>query len=156
MTMIPEISEYLSSLDRQRTKIFETLQGAPAASWNWAPTGDETNSLYVMAKHCIGSEHGWIFEILGQGEKTRNRPAEFVARADSLNELRAEFERVSAETHVIFEKLTAEDLLTTRYRESHGDVSVRWIILHVIEHFSEHLGQMYLTKQLWEDSNIVR
>lgn len=150
--MLPEISEYLASLDRQRAKILETLATAPADAWNWAPTGDETNSLYVLAKHCIGSEHGWIFEILGRGEKTRQRETEFLARAESLDDLRAEFQRVANESHEILNGLTNDDLATTRYRESHGEVTVRWIILHVIEHFSEHLGQMYLTKQLWEQN----
>lgn len=154
--MLPEITEYLTALDRQRTKIFETLTSAPHEAWNWMPTGDETNSLFVLAKHCIGSEHGWIFEILGRGEQTRVRSAEFQARGETPDDLRTEFERVANETHAILAALTEDELLTTRFRESHGQVSVRWIILHVIEHFSEHLGQMYLTKQLWEDSKIAR
>ncbi len=148
--MIHEISEYLNSIERQRAKIFATLENAPRDAWNWAPTNDETNSLFVLATHVIGSEHGWIFEILGRGAETRNRPAEFLAKGESLDALRAEYERVGNETREIFEHLTEQDLSTTRYRESHGDVSMRWIILHVIEHSSEHLGQMELTKQLWE------
>lgn len=150
--MLREIREYLGSLDRQRAKLFQTLETAPRGAWNWAPGGDETNSLFVLAKHSIGSEHGWIYEVLGQGAPTRNRPAEFVARGETLDDLRAEFERVASETRRVLEALTESELSTTRFRESHGQVSVRWIILHVIEHFSEHLGQMYLTKQLWEQN----
>lgn len=154
--MLTEVSEYLNSIERQRARIFATLENAPSESWNWAPSGDETNSLFVLATHVIGSEHGWIFEILGRGAETRNRPAEFramadiAAKAESLDALRAEYERVAKQTRAIFENLTEQDLTTTRYRESHGEVSVRWILLHVIEHSSEHLGQMELTKQLWE------
>jgi uncharacterized damage-inducible protein DinB len=148
--MLSEVAEYLQSIERQRAKIFALLENAPREAWNWKPTNDETNSLFIVATHVIGSEHGWIFEILGVGEQTRNRPAEFLAQGDSLDALRAEYARAAQETREIFETLTEHDLSTTRYRESHGDVSVRWIILHVIEHASEHLGQMELTKQLWE------
>jgi len=28
-------------------------------------------------------------------------------------------------------------------------VSVRWCILHVIEHTAQHIGHMQLTRQLW-------
>ena len=154
--MLSEVTEYLNSLERQRAKIFAVLENAPREMWNWTPSGDETNSLFVLATHVIGAEHGWIFEILGGGAQTRNRPQEFLAQGDSLDALRAEYERVANETRAIFEKLTEQDLATTRYRESHGDVSVRWIILHIIEHDSEHLGQMELTRQLWEDSKIVQ
>ncbi len=148
--MLSEVAEYLKSVESRRAKIFQTLESAPPDSWNWTPTNDETNSLFVLATHCIGSEHGWIFEILGRGEKTRNRSAEFLVKGNALEDLRAEYERVGNETREILLALTNEELLTTRSRESHGEVSVRWIILHVIEHLSEHLGQMELTKQIWE------
>lgn len=148
--MLPEIAEYLKSLETRRTRIFETLASAPPEAWNWTPTRDETNSLFVLATHSIGSEHGWIFEVLGRGARTRDRSAEFHARGDALDELRAQYAQVKHETNEILGALTNEDLMTTRHRESHGDVTVRWIILHVIEHGSEHLGQMELTRQLWE------
>lgn len=154
LPMLTEIAEYLDSINRQRSKIWKTLESADSACLNWAPTNDEINSLFVLGTHVVGSEHGWIFEILGNGEKTRNRPAEFLAQGNDIHLLRAEFERVAEETRQVLSALTGEDLQTTRNRESHGDVTVRWILLHVIEHSSEHLGQMELTKQLWEQTRI--
>jgi len=148
--MIPEVTEYLKAIDDRRTKIFEMLEQAPAEAWNWTPTNDETNSLFVIATHVIGSEHGWIYEILGRGEKTRNRSAEFLATGTGLDDLRAEYKRVANETRETLSALTNEDMSSLRYRESHGEVSLRWILLHVIGHSSEHLGQLELTKQLWE------
>ena len=150
--MLPEVAEYLTSITSRRAKIFQTLEQADPKSWNWTPTNDETNSLFVLATHVIGSEHGWIYEILGNGEKTRQRPTEFLAKGSSLDALRAEYERVANETQQVLEGLTESDLAATRYREDRGNVTARWIILHVIEHSSEHVGQMELTKQLWEQT----
>jgi uncharacterized damage-inducible protein DinB len=148
--MLPEVAQYFDSIERQRTRIFQTLEQASSDAWNWTPTNDETNSLFVMATHVIGSEHGWIYEVLHDGPKTRNRPAEFLAKGNSLEPLRAEFQRVAEQTRQVLEGLTEADLASTRHRASHGNVTVRWILLHVIEHSSEHVGQMELTKQLWE------
>jgi uncharacterized damage-inducible protein DinB len=154
--MLPEVSESLEFIERQRAKIFAVLENAPRDAWNWTPTKDETNSLYVIATHVIGSEHGWIFENLGRGAKTRNRSAEFVAMADiaaqgdALDALRAEYERVGNETRAVLSALTNDELSTTRVTQTHGEVGARWILLHVIQHSSEHLGQMELTRQLWE------
>lgn len=150
--MLPEVAEYLTSIESRRTKIFQTLEQADPQAWNWTPTNDETNSLFVLATHVIGSEHGWIYEILGNGAKTRQRPQEFVAKGTSLDALRAEYERVANETHQVLEDLTEADLTATHRRDDRGDVTGRWIILHVIEHSSEHVGQMELTKQLWEQT----
>lgn len=151
--MLPEAGEYLNWIQDRRNKIFEIVDHAPAEAWNWTPTNDSTNSLFVLAKHCIGSEHGWIFEILGRGKKTRNRDSEFVTKGSTLEDLRAEYQRVGQETRDVLSELTIDDLATTRFREGHGEVSVRWILLHVIAHLSEHLGQMELTKQLWEQKD---
>lgn len=148
--MLPEVTEYHRSITDRRTKVLQSLEQSDPKVWNWAPTNDATNSLYVLATHVIGSEHGWIFEILGNGAKTRQRPTEFMAQGTSLDGLRAEYARVAAETQRVLEGLTEADLAATRFREDRGDVSVRWILLHVIEHASEHVGQMELTKQLWE------
>lgn len=148
--MLDEISEYLASIDGQHARILKTLQAADPASLNWTPTREETNSLFVLGTHVIGSEHGLIFELLGDGPRTRNRPAEFLAQGTHLDNLRLEYQRVAEETRQILAPLTEEDLNSTRYREGTGQVTVRWIILHLIKHLSEHLGQMELTKQLWE------
>ena len=153
--MLPEIQEAIENLRTQRAKVLQTLDGLSADALNWSPTAQGTNSLFVLATHCIGSEHGWMFEILGRGAQTRNRPTEFLAHGAGLDALRVEYARVAAETETLLAMRTPEDLLTTRNREGFGDVSERWIILHVIEHYAEHLGQMYLTRQLWEDSKIA-
>lgn len=151
--MLPEISEYLEHLRALRGKVLQTLDGPDADALNWTPTGEGTNSLFVLATHCIGSEHGWMFEILGRGEPTRNRPAEFLARGDDLTALREQYARVAQETETLLAARTLDDLTTMRTRTPYGDVSERWIILHVIAHYSEHLGQMFLTRQLWENTS---
>lgn len=148
--MLPELQEAMEHLRVLRAKVFETLDGLDAEALNWTPAAGDTNSLFVLATHCIGSEHGWMFEILGRGDKTRNRPAEFIAAGDDLSALREQYARVTQETETLLATRTLDDLLTTRYRTPYDDVSERWIVLHVIEHYSEHLGQMFLTRQLWE------
>ena len=46
-------------------------------------------------------------------------------------------------------QLTAAELEETRQAWSRT-VSVRWGILHVIEHTALHLGHMQITYQLWQ------
>ena len=148
--MLPELQETLEHLRVLRAQVLQTLDGLGAEQLNWKPLAEGANSLYVLATHCIGSEHGWIFEVLGGGEKTRNRPAEFLAHGNDVNAIRERYAQVAQETETLLATRTLDDLLTTRERTPFGDVSERWIALHVVEHYSEHLGQMYLTRQLGE------
>jgi uncharacterized damage-inducible protein DinB len=148
--MLPEIQCYLDTLRDLRGNVLKTLEGVDAAGLNWTPTKDETNSLFVLATHCLGSEHGWIFETLHQGPETRNRPAEFLAKGDNVEALRQQYAQAERQTEEILGALTEADLATTREAGAHGTVTVRWIAMHVVKHYSEHIGQMYLTRQLLE------
>lgn len=149
--MLPEIESYLETLRDLRGNVLKTLEGVDAAGLNWTPAKQETNSLFVLGTHCVGSEHGWIFETLHRGPKTRNRPSEFQAKGNDVDTLRQQFERTARETQEILSGLTEADLETTRDAGRHGTVTARWIIMHVIRHYSEHIGQMYLTRQLLEN-----
>jgi uncharacterized damage-inducible protein DinB len=148
--MSPEISSYLNALRELRANVFKTLEGVDAAGLNWVPTREQSNSLFILATHSIGSEHGWIFETMHRGPKTRNRPAEFQEKGDDISGLRRQYERTAGETEEILGALTEADLGTTHEAGTDGTVTTRWIILHVVRHYSEHIGQMYLTRQLYE------
>lgn len=150
--MADEISTYLDVLTALRGKVLKTLQEAKPEAWNWTPLKGETNSLYVLATHAVGAEHGWIYEIMAGGEQTRNRPAEFQATSHDLGELYARYAKVAQETESVLRTRSSQSLARTLFREGYGEISERWIVLHIIQHYSEHLGQMYLTKQLWEEN----
>jgi uncharacterized damage-inducible protein DinB len=148
--VLPEIQSYLDTLRELRGNVLRTLEGLDAAGLNWTPTRDQSNSLFVLGTHSIGSEHGWISETLHRGPKTRNRPAEFLEKGKDISALSQQYERTAQETEEILSALTETDLGATREAGRHGTVTARWIILHVVKHYSEHIGQMYLTRQLFE------
>jgi uncharacterized damage-inducible protein DinB len=129
----------------------------PAEALNWRPLeGDETNSLAVLATHIAGAEHFWIAEVVGGHPPTRDRDAEFATQASDASELVRLLEDTGAETREVFATLTEADpscppgqgLDGTRQARGRT-ISVRWCILHVIDHTALHLGHMQLTYQLW-------
>ncbi len=148
--MSSEIETYLERLNGLRGKVWQSLDGLDAAALDWKPLAKDTNSLLILAVHSLGAEHGWIAELIGGEPKTRVRPHEFQARGDDKTELRTRMDTTARETERILSKLTETDLARTLQHEAYGTVTVRWGILHVIEHYSEHLGQMELTRQLWD------
>jgi uncharacterized damage-inducible protein DinB len=150
MTISPEIQTYLERLSELRAAMLKTLAGLDASALNWTPLPEETNSLLVLATHALGAEHGWFAEIIARGPKTRDRLAEFRAQGSDISALHARYTEAARASEQILSALTAADLETTREHPHFGTVTMRWIILHVIEHYAEHLGQMYLTRQLWE------
>ena len=50
-------------------------------------------------------------------------------------------------------KAQAEQEMEALRTSERGTYTVRGCLLHVLEHYSEHLGQMWLTRQLCENKN---
>jgi hypothetical protein len=65
--------------------------------------------------------------------------------------LRALYASAASESEEILVRLTLAELEAPRAAMRYGQQSVQWCVLRVIEHYNEHLGQMALTRQLWEN-----
>jgi len=150
--MLAELDSYLQRIEDLRRQVSELIADLPAEALNWRPTpttGDHiTNSLAVLAAHIAGAEHFWIAEVVGGRPPTRDRDAEFATQTGDASGLCHLLEQTGAETAEVFSALSAVDL--EGMREARGrTVSVRWSILHVIDHTALHLGHMQITYQLW-------
>ncbi len=150
--MLPEIVSYLQTLEKQRTEVGGLISKASLEGLNWRPSlpagADPTNSLAVLAVHVAGAEHFWIAECIGKLPRTRNRPSEFSFVSTSTEEPLARLAKLAAETQEVLSKLTPAELDASFMKDDHA-VLVRWAILHVISHYSLHIGHMELTYQLW-------
>jgi len=150
--MLPEVHTYLTDLEELRDQVKSLLEGLPQEALDWRPIegGGElaTNSLAAMVVHLTGSETFWMKEIIGGKKIDRDRDREFVTKGLSLSELQA---KIGAATKATVETLSVlrEKQLEEGRKWKERSINVRGCILHVIEHFAQHLGHMQLTRQLW-------
>lgn len=149
--MVPAIKTYIEILRARRADLLKTLEGLNEEALNWRPLPSEANSLYALALHSLGAERKWIHEIIGGRKVERDREAELRAQAQDVKSLRAQYDTAANESEEVLARLTLTELETMRAAMRYGEQSVRWCILRVIEHYNEHLGQMLLTRQLWEN-----
>ncbi len=147
--MLPAIEMYERLIRHRRADILKILDGLDADALNWHPLSDATNSTYALAVHALGAERGWIHERAGGRKIARDRAAEFRAKGDDVAMLRAQYESVARETKEILERLT-EPEMDVLHDDGKDKFTFRFCILHIIDHYAEHVGQMTLTRQLWE------
>ena len=150
--MLSEIQAYLTDLGELRDQVKSLLEGLDQEALDWRPIEGEgelaTNSLTAMVVHLVGSETYWMKEVIGGKKIVRDRDAEFVTEGLSGAELQAKLGATGQVTKGILPGLTEKHLEEARkWRDR--PVNVRWCILHVIEHYGQHLGHMQLTRQLW-------
>lgn len=146
-----ETQTYIERLRAFRQDMFKAMDGLSAAGLNWKPTRRETNSAFILATHLLGSEKQWLHRVVGGREVQRDRDAEFRARGKDTASLRNAFDAVAHETEVILAPLSSTDYDATRETANNKKVTVRWVVLHMIEHYAEHVGQISLTRQVWEE-----
>jgi len=148
--MLPEAQTYADVLRAARARIWALLDGASRDALDWHPTPDASNSIYALAAHCLGAERRWIHQIVGGRAIVRDRDAEFRALAENLATLQTTYAEVAIQTERILNEATL-DTLSEAKSDGKNSYAARWCILHIVEHYSEHLGQMALTRQLWEN-----
>ncbi len=148
--MIPEAQTYAELLREARTRIWKLMDGLNQDALNWHPTPDASNSIYALVTHCLGAERRWIHQIVGGRSIVRDRDAEFRALADNPATLQTTYAEAAIETERVLNDLTL-DAMAELKSDGKNQASARWCILHIVEHYNEHIGQIALTRQLWEN-----
>src|SRR5262249_38929135 len=138
---------------RQQQRAFEAvIAGLPVEALDWPPAPG-ANSLTALVTHAWGSAQAWTARAAGR-EIKRDPDAEFRAKADpaALGRLLAEGgARILAALEAIDPATLGQIRLGPSTRpSSEEEYTGALCVLHAVEHAQEHLGQAYLTRQLWE------
>jgi uncharacterized damage-inducible protein DinB len=121
----------------------------PAQVWHRA--GANCNSVGNLLLHLDGNVRQWILAGIGGMADRRDRDAEFAANESghAPHELVARLRATVEEAVRIVDGLSPADLLEVRTFQQRFDETTLGAVLHVMEHFSGHAGQIYAwTKQV--------
>lgn len=119
----------------------------------WRPN-EESNSIGNLLLHLSGNARQWIVSGLGAATDARDRDSEFahreiIAREDLLGVLRQTLSDVDR-TLAGFD---ADNLLDRKTIQG-CDVTALEAILHVVEHFSMHTGQIILLTKMMVNAGL--
>ena len=143
------INDYLAELRK-------AVEGLPEEAVNWEPAGDDTNSIAVLTIHNLHSTRSWISIAVGAPLPDRDRDLEFDARAENAAELLSLIDDVGSQILALLD--VAGDIDWAENRRTHlrpdpelpNYVPAAYGIMHAVEHFSQHVGHVTLTRQLWD------
>lgn len=113
----------------------------------WAREGDNQNAVGNLVLHLSGNVKQWIVAGIGGAPDTRDRDREFTARGGpSGAELAARLRMTVQEAVRVLGQVPASRLIESIRIQAY-EATVLEAIYHVVEHFSQHAGQiMYATK----------
>jgi len=114
----------------------------------WRPN-EQSNSIGNLVLHLCGNARQWIVCGVGEAADSRDRNAEFAQRGGIPRaELQLLLKQTLNDVDATLQQYDADRLLESRTIQG-SSVSALEAILHVVEHFSMHTGQiLMLTKML--------
>lgn len=115
----------------------------------WHQPNENLNSVGNLVLHLCGNARQWIVSGLGGKPDQRDRDAEFQQKGHkSSTELSALLDAMMKEIRPILEDMETDQLLEVRPVQAFEESGLS-VLIHVIEHFSYHTGQItFLTKSL--------
>lgn len=114
----------------------------------WRPN-PQSNSVGNMVLHLNGNVRQWIVSGVGEAPDRRQRAQEFLEQGPMpAQELIEKLENTVAEAIDVLRKMDRTTLLAKRKIQAY-EVTLVQAIIHVVEHFSYHTGQIvYVVKML--------
>jgi hypothetical protein len=153
--MDAEIEAYRCQIQSLLERICACLEGLSEAQLNWRPPMHDANSAYVIAAHAIGCARAFVLGIACGQDVERDRSAEFRASGPNAADLSAQARRLSDDMDAALVALAPSALdrrlLPPKSLFGEGELremSVREVLLNVVEHTSLHLGQLQITRDL--------
>jgi len=144
--------DYLNLLQDCHNGILAALEGLPPAALDWTP-GQDMNSISVLVFHLTGAERFWIGDIAAQDPSDRDRDAEFRVHDVEMDVLKNRLANNLEYARNTLDKMSLQDLEASRISTRDGrEYTVAWALLHALDHATLHLGQIQITRQLWEQS----
>ncbi len=136
----------------------ECIAALPKEALNWKPAGEASNSVAVLTVHSLHSTRSWLSVAMGEPLPARDRASEFRVSAEDNISVFGVFDEMAADCIALLAPSHSVDwaaMRETHTRNPEDDLRVpaAWALLHAIEHLREHLGQMLLTRQLWEQTH---
>ncbi len=121
----------------------------------WWRANEQSNSVGNLLLHLSGNVRQWIVCGLGGATDSRDRDSEFAQRATiPRQELFSKLKQTVDEAVAVLGRLDPDALLETR-RIQGLDVSMIEAVLHVVEHFSMHTGQIILMTKMFTEADLA-
>jgi Protein of unknown function (DUF664) len=138
------------ALDRHRDAVVWKVGGLDDASLRRVMTPSGT-SLLGLVKHLGGVEYGWFCQTFGR--ETEPMPfddsvpdADMRAEPDETTEgILAFYARARAAADQVINELGLEDTGTAWFGEA---VSMRWVLIHMVEETARHAGHIDILREL--------
>lgn len=147
------ISQSIYRLDENTQKIKNCLDTLSEEEV-WKTPNESANSIGNLILHLCGNIRQYAVSSLGGTSDLRERDKEFARETFIIkHELFQKLEQTAKEAIQTMDQLNDSDMIQKREVQGFhfSDIGV---VLHVVEHYSYHTGQIALLTKLWKNKDL--
>ena len=145
--MDPFVAKITEQFKAVHQNLRDEVRGVSSEELNWKPAPG-TNSIAALIVHTLGSE-AEVYRSAAGVAGSRDRPAEFLASANTPEELVAQLDAADVYIDDLAAQITAADLMADKPRgDRPPETGFHWLLTNY-GHAREHLAHIQLTKQLY-------
>ena len=141
-----ERTQLIEYLNLQREAVLRKLDGLTEEQARWKPAAT-ANSLLNLVIHLAGVERNWFQHVIAGQDVERDRDAELAAlpREVTISSAVEDYRRVYEESNDILGGTTIDEPCRGAGMD---ELSVRWVLLHMLEETARHAGHADITREL--------
>jgi uncharacterized damage-inducible protein DinB len=142
------------SLDRHRDVVLWKLEGLDDEQLR-RPMVPSGTSLLGLVKHLASVEYGWFCETFGRDTEPlpfddADENADLrVAPDETTADILEFYARARAAADQVIDELAVDELGTAWFGDT---VSLRWVLIHMVEETARHAGHMDIVRELIDGS----
>lgn len=120
----------------------------------WHQPNVHSNSVGNLVLHLCGNVRQWVIAGIGGAVDQRERQWEFDSDEHFAKAILIKMiDDLMAEVELVLQRIEPEDLLKKRAVQCYQETALS-ILMHVVEHFSYHVGQITYVVKLWKDKDM--
>jgi hypothetical protein len=136
-------------LDWQRAVVVHKVEGLPTAQASTTMTPTGLSPLGVVA-HLAAAEVGWFVETFA-GEPVdpawEDHGSFRLRSEDTVDSIVAEYCSCCDRSRTIAASAASLDALSAKSDEFHGRVTLRWVLVHMLEETARHAGHLDIMRE---------
>ncbi len=153
--LCPRVAFLFSMMDRMRSRLLRVVEDLPDDVLDYSPDMKRIETIGTLLLHIAAVEWSWIFEdIDGEEMDYEKWKHAFALREENLPQLTKQglqfyIDRLIEVRSEVFVRLRNLDdsNLHTLVEVGNAEVSIEWILFHLLEHEAMHIGQISILKR---------
>ena len=157
----PRVALLYSMMEKVRERLLKRIESLSDVDIDYSPHGRRIETIGTLLLHIAAVEWSWIFEDIGGKEVDYEKWRQAFPLRENIDQLTGQvmkfyLDRLSEVREEVHEWIKGidDDELDRLIDLGHAEVSIEWILFHLIEHEAMHIGQISVLSRMYDMTRV--